>query len=285
MGICTSKLRSLPLIAAAVLAAWSGSWAQGRAVGGFAPKHTHGRVVSAADDYEMTAGKLSADRSSAGFRERFSFSAEVGNAGGGKFPGGQIGAALVDEKSAVVEVVGVENHFVAIRPGERVRVNISCSLSDGVAAPGRSYRLTVVVRAKGGEWESVSASGGGVPSVGFTVASRRPAPAAASPAAVAPVATAAPAAPPAATAPAATAPAATAPAAPPAATAPAAAAPAAGDWDLRKLDTALARRRYEVISKEVAGAAGNGGAVGGVGGRGVGVGYPRTVNLLNLFIF
>ncbi|GBU22266.1 hypothetical protein R80B4_02172 [Fibrobacteres bacterium R8-0-B4] len=176
--------------AAAVLAAAvgivSGAWAQGRAVGGFAPKHTHGRA-GAADVYEMTAKNLSADKNKAGYGESFYFSADVVNAGDGKFPGGQIGAALVDGRGAVVEIVGVENHFGAIRPDERIRVNIRCSVSEGAAAPGRQYRLTVVVRAKGGEWESVSGRGG-VPAVDFSVASRSPAPAAAAPVVAAPVA-------------------------------------------------------------------------------------------------
>ncbi|GBU23220.1 hypothetical protein R80B4_03136 [Fibrobacteres bacterium R8-0-B4] len=185
MGICTSKLRAL-LIAAAVFAVWSGAWAQGRAVGGYSPARSQGRAV-ASGGYEMTAANLSADKRSAGYGERFSLSAEVANIGDGRFPGGQIGAALVDGRGEVAEVVGVENHFGAIRPDERIRVNIGCAVSEGAAAAGRTYRLTVVVRAKGGEWESVSGRGG-VPAVDFSVASRSPAPAAAAPVATAPVA-------------------------------------------------------------------------------------------------
>ncbi len=169
MGICTSKLRAL-LIAAAVFAVWSGAWAQGRAVGGYSPARSQGRAV-ASGGYEMTAANLSADKRSAGYGERFSLSADVANIGDGRFPGGQIGAALVDGRGEVAEVVGVENHFGAIRPDERIRVNIGCAVSEGGAAAGRTYRLTVVVRAKGGSWESVSPSSGGVvPSLDFTVA-------------------------------------------------------------------------------------------------------------------
>ncbi|GBU22156.1 hypothetical protein R80B4_02061 [Fibrobacteres bacterium R8-0-B4] len=120
----------------------------------------------------------------------------------------------------------MENHFGAIRPDERIRVNIGCAVSEGGAAAGRTYRLTVVVRAKGGSWESVSPSSGGVvPSLDFTVAAPAAPPVAATP--VAPPVATAPVAPPVA-APVAPPVAATTQAAPPAAT-PAAAAPATAD--------------------------------------------------------
>lgn len=123
-------------------------------------------TAAAADGYEMAAENISADRASAGYGEKFSVSAAVRNIGGGKFPGGQFAAALVDESGGIAGIVGVESRFNAIGPGEGVSVNIRCSVSDDVA-PGR-YRLTVVARAKGKAWEP--ASGGGA--AGFSVKER-----------------------------------------------------------------------------------------------------------------
>jgi hypothetical protein len=102
----------------------------------------------------MEAEALSVDKASALHDETFTVSARVKNVGDGKFPGGQTGAALLDNGGGIVEVVGTVNSFAAVRAGESYPVSINCAATDDVA-PGQ-YRVMIVVRQKGGGWKTAA---------------------------------------------------------------------------------------------------------------------------------
>jgi uncharacterized protein YkwD len=234
-----------------------------------------------ADGYVMGVETFSSEKASALRNETFTASAQVKNIGADKFPGGQVGAALVDG-GGIVAVIGVFNSFRAIKPGEALlAAKMSCSVPDDVA-PGQ-YKLMVGIRAKGDVWKVVTASAGNgvATAIEFTVSAEKgsghsvaavPAPAPApTPAPVqtaapapapapAPVQTAAPTPAP-APAPAPT-PAPVQTAAPTPAPAPAPAhtpapaptaaiAPAGADWDIKALDAARGVDYLSEIEKDV----------------------------------
>jgi len=124
-----------------------------------------------ADRYGMGVETFSAEKTSALRNEAFTASARVKNVGAERFPGGQVGAALVDGGGNVAAVVGIFNSFKAVRPEETLDAKMNCSVPGEVAA-GR-YKLMIVIRAKGDKWKVVSAAaraGSGVATaIEFTV--------------------------------------------------------------------------------------------------------------------
>jgi hypothetical protein len=102
----------------------------------------------------------------------FTVSVRPQNTGSNDFPGGQLGAALVDNNGNIVEVIGTRN-LSALTPGRgwferNDPLVINCSVPNTV--PPGQYRLRIVVRPTDGEWRLATLSLPEVPnSIDFTV--------------------------------------------------------------------------------------------------------------------
>jgi len=127
---------------------------------------------AASDGYGMGVEAFSSDKSSALHNEAFTVLAQVKNISADKFPGGPVGAALVDNNGGVAAVVGIFNSFKPLNPGESLSAKINCAAPNDVT-PGQ-YKLMIVIRPKGKDWKTVetSASGGVPTAVAFTLNSK-----------------------------------------------------------------------------------------------------------------
>jgi len=132
---------------------------------------TIGAANSGGYGMALTAFTVSSTAVSAG--ERFTVSGTFRNAGIEAFPGGQVGAALVDNSGRIVEVIGTANRNT-LNPGANSNaMTINCIVPNSVRA-GR-YQLRIVVRPTGvgtstGEWRIAGLSVNNAPtSIDFTV--------------------------------------------------------------------------------------------------------------------
>jgi len=127
---------------------------------------------ASSDGYGMGVEAFSVDKAAAFHGEAFIVSAQVKNISADKFPGGPMGAALVDNNGGVAAVVGIFNTFKPINPGESLSAKINCSLPNDV--PAGQYRLMIVIRPKGKDWKTVEASAGGgvATAIPFTLSSK-----------------------------------------------------------------------------------------------------------------
>jgi len=117
--------------------------------------------------YVMGLESFSSDKASARYNEAFAVTAQVKNIGADRFPGGPIGAALVDSDGVAAVVGEFNGSFKGLNPGESVSAKINCSVPDDVT-PGR-YMLMIVVRPKGKEWKTVEASTNGAASAAAAI--------------------------------------------------------------------------------------------------------------------
>jgi hypothetical protein len=105
---------------------------------------------------------FTADKTAVSQNERFVVQATIRNRRADAFPGGQVGAALVDTSGTIVEVIGT-NNIGAFNPGQRyTNRTVNCTVPVTVK-PGR-YQLRIVIRPTGGEWRIATITIDGVPS-------------------------------------------------------------------------------------------------------------------------
>jgi hypothetical protein len=74
----------------------------------------------------------------------------------GFFPGGQVGAALIDNNGRIVAVIGSRNMGNNWQPGSKFAMEMNCFIPETVN-PGQ-YRLMTVTRLEGGDWKIVTLS-------------------------------------------------------------------------------------------------------------------------------
>jgi len=106
--------------------------------------------VSPGGGYGMALEDFSVTKTSVARNERFPVNMAFRNVGANAFPGGEVGAALVDNNGRIAEVIGSESRNV-LNAGAATRfMNINCTVPITVR-PGQ-YRLMVVVRPANGQW-------------------------------------------------------------------------------------------------------------------------------------
>ena len=114
--------------------------------------------VTVSHNYEITLNEVfSVSSASVSHNEPFTVSVKAGNVGPSTFPGGSIGAALIDDNGQIAEVVGsatrgsLPKNMVWNNPFE-----ISCTVSGSVAAG--EYKLQAVVKSSNEEWKIITSS-------------------------------------------------------------------------------------------------------------------------------
>jgi hypothetical protein len=118
--------------------------------------------------YGLAIMSITPDKTTVSQNERFNVVSITRNISHEAFPGGQMGAAIVDDTGNIVAVIGSVNSN-PLNPGRSWTRTISnCSVPNTVR-PGR-YRLMTVVRPTGGEWRIATMSVDNAPnSIEFTV--------------------------------------------------------------------------------------------------------------------
>jgi len=117
--------------------------------------------VANSDGYGMALTAFSIDKTSVSHNEPFTVTATFRNIGIEAFPGGQLGAALIDNNGRIVEVVGTLNRN-PLNPGAVSNpMVISCFVPETVRQ-GR-YSLRIVVRPTNGQWRVAALASEGVP--------------------------------------------------------------------------------------------------------------------------
>jgi hypothetical protein len=121
--------------------------------------------------YEMALRNFEPSKISVAQNELFTISVQMQNVSYlDIFPGGQAGAALVDNNDNIISIIGIANSPTPLNPGSTRTLTINCFVPETVN-PGQ-YRLRIVARAEGEDWRIVtkSAIGNAVPSeISFTV--------------------------------------------------------------------------------------------------------------------
>jgi hypothetical protein len=118
--------------------------------------------------YGLALTAFSASTAAVSQNERFTVTATPRNISTERFPGGQIGAALVDNNGRIVEVIGTRNRGALNSGSLSGALEINCTVPNTVR-PGQ-YRLRIVFRPTGGEWRIATLSLQDVPnSISFTV--------------------------------------------------------------------------------------------------------------------
>jgi hypothetical protein len=121
--------------------------------------------------YGLSLTDFTVDKVSVNQTERFTVKVKAQNMGSEAFPGGNFGAALVDNSNNIVEVVGIWNYTWVLNPRANSSASpwdINCAVPNTVS-PGR-YRLRIVIRPTGGEWRVATMSVDNCPnSIDFTV--------------------------------------------------------------------------------------------------------------------
>ena len=116
--------------------------------------------------YEMALTAFTAAKASVSQNELFTVTPAIRNVSVlDSFPGGQLGAALVDNNGSIVQVIGLRNR-AALNPQTTTGNSaIYCFVPETVR-PGL-YRLMTVIRTEGGSWRVItkSAIGNKIPNV------------------------------------------------------------------------------------------------------------------------
>jgi hypothetical protein len=100
--------------------------------------------------YGLTLRNFTVDKTTVSQYELLTVQATIRNSILDTFPGGQIGAALVNNDGDIVEVIGTTN-ISALNSGQQLsNRTVSCFVPDTASAG--QYRLRIVIRPTGGEW-------------------------------------------------------------------------------------------------------------------------------------
>ena len=100
--------------------------------------------------YELALTAFSASASHIQHYESFTVTATPRNVGLEQFPGGEVGAALVDNNGRIAAVIGTRNRGVLNAGSLSGALEFNCTVPNTVRAG--QYRLMAVVRPSGGEW-------------------------------------------------------------------------------------------------------------------------------------
>jgi len=111
--------------------------------------------------YGQTLTVFSTNKTIVSQNESFAVTVQTRNISPDVFPGGQVGAALVNNDGNIVAVIGTANTGLR-NPGTLAAArDINCKVPNTVD-PGQ-YRLRIVIRPTGGEWKIATLSNDGVP--------------------------------------------------------------------------------------------------------------------------
>ena len=118
--------------------------------------------------YGLALTSFASSMTSVRQNERFTVTMTPRNVGMNAFPGGQVGAALVDDNGRIVEVIGTRNRSTLNAGSISGALEFNCTVPNTVRTG--QYRLMTVVRPSGGEWRIATLALAGVPnSINFTV--------------------------------------------------------------------------------------------------------------------
>jgi len=119
--------------------------------------------------YGLELTVFTVDKTTVSQKEPFTVTARTRNRGAEKWPGGQTGAALVDNSGNIAAVAGSRNTGgLGIGYSNNNPFEIKCSVPDTLR--DGQYRLRIVVRPAGGEWRIATLSTPDIPnSIGFWV--------------------------------------------------------------------------------------------------------------------
>ena len=118
--------------------------------------------------YGLALTAFSANKTTVSQNEMFTVTMTPRNVGLEQFPGGQVGAALVDNNGRIAEVVGIRNRS-ALNAGSLSGVlEFNCYVPETVRTG--QYRLMAVVRPEGGQWRIATLAMADIPTtINFTV--------------------------------------------------------------------------------------------------------------------
>ncbi|MCL2805150.1 MAG: C10 family peptidase [Treponema sp.] len=118
--------------------------------------------------YGMALTAFTASKTTVSQNELFTVTPTIRNVAAEAFPGGQLGAALVDNNGRIAAVIGTRSRN-ALNPGSASNpMEINCFVPNTVR-PGQ-YRLRIVVQPANGEWKVATLANAGVPTnINFTV--------------------------------------------------------------------------------------------------------------------
>jgi len=123
---------------------------------------------TAGGGYGMALAVFSASVSRIQHYESFTVTATPRNVGLAQFPGGQIGAALVDSSGRIAAVVGTRNRGTLNAGSLSGAIEFNCTVPHTVN-PGR-YQLRAVIRPNGGQWRLATLAMPNIPnSIDFEV--------------------------------------------------------------------------------------------------------------------
>jgi len=102
------------------------------------------------DAYELALTAFSASADNVQQNQLFTVTATPRNVGSEQFPGGQVGAALVDNNGRIAAVIGSANRGALNARATGGALTINSFVPETVRAG--QYQLMAVVRPTGGEW-------------------------------------------------------------------------------------------------------------------------------------
>ena len=124
--------------------------------------------VQTNDGYELAITAFAASADNVQQNQLFTVTATPRNVGSEQFPGGQVGAALVDNNGRIIAVVGTRNRGTLNAGSLSGALEFSCTVPHTVN-PGR-YQLWAVIRPNGGDWRLATLASPNIPtSINFEV--------------------------------------------------------------------------------------------------------------------
>ncbi|MDR2580378.1 MAG: C10 family peptidase, partial [Fibromonadaceae bacterium] len=130
--------------------------------------HNQGMIINikpdkgGASSNELALLAFAPEKNSVNQNEQFNVNANLRSIG--FFPGGHVGAALVDNNGEIVEIIGMNSRatssFNSLNPAGTRTVNISCYVPDSVNAG--KYNLRIVIKPNDGDWQIVTLANSGI---------------------------------------------------------------------------------------------------------------------------
>ncbi|MCL2230186.1 MAG: C10 family peptidase [Treponema sp.] len=130
------------------------------------------QTIAQGGGYGLALTAFSANKTAVMQNELFAVTMTPRNAGLENFPGGQVGAALVEASGRIVEVIGIRNRGALNAGSTSGALEFNCFVPETVRAG--QYRLMAVVRPDGGQWRIATLALPDIPnSINFTVNAER----------------------------------------------------------------------------------------------------------------
>jgi hypothetical protein len=122
---------------------------------------------SSDSSYGLTLTEFSVNKTTVSQNQLFAVSPKLKNTNTSAFPGGQVGAALVDNSGKIAAVVGIIN-FNSLNAGSSRASTVNSFAPESVKAG--QYKLRIVAKPTDGEWKITTLSSQDVPTaIDFTV--------------------------------------------------------------------------------------------------------------------